>query len=238
MKLAIMQPYFFPYIGYFQLINVVDKFILYDDVTFIKQGWINRNYILANKQKRLISLPLSKISSNKLISETFINKSEIRKWYKKFLLSIEQQYKKSPNYKEIFELIINIFEYINQTEQISVFNKFSIERIDEYLGIRTKIENSSEKHNYNNENLSGQDRVIDICKKENATTYINPVGGIELYDKKKFENLNIKLYFLKSKYISYSQKNDDFIPGLSILDVMMFNSPETINKMLDRYELI
>ena len=236
MKLAIMQPYFFPYIGYFQLINAVDKFILYDDVTFIKQGWINRNYILVNKQKHLISLPLSKISSNKLISETFINKSEITRWYKKFLLSIEQYYKKSPHYKEVFELVINIFEYINQIEVISVFNKLSIERINEYLGIETKIENSSGK--YNNENLYGQDRVIDICKKENATIYINAIGGTELYDKKKFKNSNINLYFLKPKYISYKQQNNEFISWLSIIDVMMFNSKEEINKMLDNYELI
>ena len=236
MKLAIMQPYFFPYIGYFQLINAVDKFILYDDVTFIKQGWINRNYILANKQKHLISLPLSKISQNKLISETFINKSEITRWYKKFLLSIERQYKKSPNYKEVFELIVSIFEYVNQVAIISEFNKLSIERINEYLEIRTEIENSSRK--YNNENLSGQDRIIDICKKENATIYINAIGGTELYDKKKFKNSNINLYFLKPKYISYKQQNNKFIPNLSIIDVMMFNSKEEINKMLDNYELI
>ena len=231
-----MQPYFFPYIGYFQLINAVDKFILYDDVTFIKQGWINRNYILANKQKQLISLPLSKSSSNKLISETFINKREIKRWYKKFLLSIEQQYKKSPNYKEVFGLIISIFEYINQTETISAFNKLSIERINEYLEIRTEIENSSGK--YNNENLSGQDRIIDICKKENATIYINAIGGTELYDKEKFKNSNINLYFLKPKYISYKQQNNEFIPWLSIIDVMMFNSLDKIQEILTKYELI
>ena len=231
-----MQPYFFPYIGYFQLINAVDKFILYDDVTFIKQGWINRNYILANKQKQLISLPLSKSSSNKLISETFINKREIKRWYKKFLLSIEQQYKKSPNYKEVFGLIISIFEYINQTETISAFNKLSIERINEYLEIRTEIENSSGK--YNNENLSGQDRIIDICKKENATIYINAIGGTELYDKEKFKNSNINLYFLKPKYISYKQQNNEFIPWLSIIDVMMFNSVEKIRIMLDNFEIL
>ena len=236
MKLAIMQPYFFPYIVYFQLINAVDKFILYNDVTFIKQGWINRNYILANNQKHLISLPVSKISSNKLISETYINKNEITRWYKKFLLSIEQQYKKSPNYKEVFELIISIFKHVNQAAIISEFNKLSIERINEYLGIETKIEDSSGK--YNNENLSGQDRVINICKKENATIYINAIGGTELYDKEKFKNSNINLYFLKPIYISYKQQNNEFIPWLSIIDVMMFNDKNRIRNMLNNYSLI
>jgi len=236
MKLAIMQPYFLPYIGYFQLINAVDKFILYDDVAFIKQGWINRNYILVNKQKHLITLPLAKISSYKLIMETFINLENIPRWYKKFLYTIEFGYKKAPYYKEVLELLIEIFGYINQTETISEFNKVALKRVCQYLGIDTNIKNSNGK--YHNNNLSGKDRVIDICNKENATIYINAIGGYNLYVKEEFGKNNIQLYFLRTKDVFYKQFDNEFIPNLSIIDVMMFNSIKDINKMLGKFELL
>jgi hypothetical protein len=232
MKIAIMQPYIFPYIGYFQLINTVDKFILYDDVNFINKGWINRNNVLINNKERLFTIPLKEASQNKLINEIEILQDG--KWQNKFLKTIEQSYKKSPQFQLVFPIIQEI---INSPEtNISSLIYFSTQKICEYLGIKTEIIKSSSV--YNNANLKAQDRILDICKLNQATQYINPQGGIELYDKFIFDNNKIKLNFLKSNSVKYSQYNSDFIPYLSIIDVLMFNTKAQINDHLVSFELI
>jgi WbqC-like protein family len=232
MKIAIMQPYIFPYIGYFQLINTVDKFILYDDVNFINKGWINRNNVLINNKESLFTIPLKEASQNKLINEIEILQDG--KWQNKFLKTIEQSYKKSPQFQVVFPIIQEI---INSPEtNISSLIYFSTNKICEYLGIKTEIIKSSSV--YNNANLKAQDRILDICKLNQATQYINPQGGIELYDKVIFDNNKIKLNFLKSNSVKYSQYNSDFIPYLSIIDVLMFNTKAQINDHLVSFELI
>ena len=231
-SIAIMQPYFFPYIGYFQLINTVNKFIIYDDVNFIKKGWINRNNILLNGQKNMISIPLKKMTQNRLICDTKINSEN--NWIRKFSKSIEYGYKKSIYYDDVILIINKVlnckFKYIKD------LNLLSIKLVMEYLNIETEIIQTSS--NYNNHNLSAQSRILDICIKESATHYINPMGGIELYDRKYFNNNGISLSFLKTNKIMYKQFKNEFISNLSIIDVMMFNSPSEIKSMLDDYKLI
>ncbi|WP_336953811.1 WbqC family protein [Acinetobacter sp. AS167] len=234
MKLAIMQPYFMPYIGYFQLINTVDKFIFYDDVTFIKQGWINRNQILINNQASLFSVPLSNASSHVLIKDVLINEKSYEKWKKSFLNSIFFSYKKAKNYEVISTLLHSVLDQKPKT--ISELAIRSIIEVSRYLGIKTEFEVSSET--YQNTHLSGQNRVLDMCESENAITYINPIGGVELYSKNVFLQQGIDLFFIQSNKSIYKQFSGEFVPFLSIIDVMMFNDVEEIQEQLKNFDLV
>lgn len=229
MKLAIMQPYFMPYIGYFQLINAVDKFVIYDDVQFIKGGWINRNYLLLNDEKFMFNLILNGASANKLINEITVQVNQ-----NKLIKTIYYSYNKAPYFKTVISLIENILNY--EDKNLAKFIGNSIINICDYLKIHTAILYSS-MLSKNNE-LKAQDKVISICKLLNADTYINAIGGQELYDKETFNRDNIQLKFIKSNLSSYKQFKNEFVPWLSIIDVMMFNSVDEINEMLDNYEFI
>lgn len=232
MKLAVMQPYLFPYIGYFQLMNAADRFVIYDDVNFIKKGWINRNNILVNGKANLFTVPLKNASQNKLINELEI--SEISEWKKDLLKTIELSYRKAPCFEEVFDIIIRIIN--NDETNISGYIYQSLEKVNSFLNIDTEIVRSSSV--YQNRLLKQQKRIIDICKKENAGEYINPIGGLELYSKKLFRENEIDLYFIKSNEIVYRQFNNEFSGSLSIIDVMMFNPKDQINDFLNDYELI
>lgn len=234
MKLAIMQPYFMPYIGYFQLVKAVDKFIFYDDVTFIKQGWINRNQILINNQAKMFSIPLTNASSHTLIKDVLISDNRYEKWKKSFLSSIMFSYKKAKNYESVRELIERVL--LDTPESISDLAIKSVIETSSYLGLQTEFEICSQ--HYDNTNLSGQDRVLDICKQENANIYINPINGRELYDDESFAENNIELYFLKANKSVYKQFSSDFVPFLSIIDILMFNDKAEVLNMLSDFELI
>ncbi|MCW1734238.1 WbqC family protein [Anaerorudis cellulosivorans] len=229
MKLAIMQPYFLPYIGYFQLIKAADTFLIYDDVQFIKGGWINRNYMLLNGSKFMFNLILKGASANKLINEISVQPNQ-----NKLLKTIYHSYNKAPYFESAFSVIENILNY--EDKNLAKFIGNSIIHICNYLKIDTEIIYSSSMEK-NNE-LKGQEKIIHISKLLNADTYINAIGGQDLYDKESFKKACIDLKFIKTYSTSYTQFKNEFIPWLSILDVMMFNSIEEINKMLDDYELI
>ncbi len=232
MKLAIMQPYIFPYIGYFQLIKAVDKFVLYDDVNFINRGWINRNRILVNGKDSMFTIPLKDASQNKLINEIDVNWND--NWKSKFLKTIEQSYKKAPFYAEALPIIEKSIEIDGR--QFSQIIEQNLRLICEYLAIKTEIISSSSI--YHNTDKKAQERILDICLQEKANHYINPIGGLELYDKDVFAKEDMTMNFIKSKSVEYKQLKNDFVPWLSIIDVLMFNSKEEINKFLDNYELV
>lgn len=231
MKVGIMQPYFFPYIGYWQLINAVDKFVIYDDVNFIKGGWINRNKILVNGQARYINLQMHKASPNKLINEIEVLGNKV--YNKKLLKTIESSYRKAPYYSEVYPIIESIIKQDENNLAKYLIN--SIREVCKYLGISTQILVSSEIEK--NNNLRGQDKVIEICKVLRADQYINAIGGIELYSRKDFESNGILLNFLRTKSIRYKQFNDNFLPNLSIIDVIMFNSVQETKRLMEEYEL-
>jgi hypothetical protein len=232
MTIAIMQPYIFPYIGYFQLINAVDKFVIYDDVNFINKGWINRNRILLSGKDHLLTIPLKDASQNKLIYEVELLESE--PWRKKLLKTIQQSYQKAPNYQTVFPIIEEIVNFETKTINGLVIN--CIRRICKYLELDTEIVDSS--RGYENTTLKAQERILDICKQENADRYINPIGGMTLYDKEKFGVEGVELNFIKSTAGPYPQFKNAFVPWLSIIDILMFNSKESVNSMLKEYELI
>lgn len=232
MTLAIMQPYFLPYIGYLQLMANVDKFVFYDDVAFINRGWINRNRMLINGKDFMFTVPLKEASQNKLINEIYIDNSN--NWRTKFLKSIEQAYKKAPHYQVVYAIIEKIIN--NDTEKINDFIADSFENLNQYLNIQTTIVRSSGI--YQNTELKAQERILDICKQEKASHYVNPIGGLELYKKDIFEIESIKLSFMKSKPIQYQQFKNEFVPWLSILDILMFNDVPTIQSFLKEFELV
>lgn len=232
MTLAIMQPYFFPYIGYWQLIHAVDMHVIYDDVNYIKGGWINRNYILLNGGAKLINLQLRNASPNKLIFETELMCDEL--YNRKLLKTIEQAYKKALYFNDVFPLIEGII--LQNEKSLSKYLAGLITRVCGYLGINTRLVLSSETEKDNS--LKGQDKVLEICGILGANRYINAIGGMELYSKGAFEKHNIELSFIKTREIKYKQYNNEFVPNLSIIDVMMFNSKEEIKRMLNEYDLV
>lgn len=234
MRIAVMQPYIFPYMGYFQMIHAVDKFVFYDDVNFIKRGWINRNRILVNKKDCLFTVPLKKASQHNLINESFINNDMYSSWRTKFLETLQQNYKKSPCFNQVFPIIESILG--THVQVISDLAMTSILQISAYIGIQTEFIVSSQA--YQNQSLNRSERLINICKQEGANHYINAIGGVELYQKDEFKKHGIQLNFIKSLPIQYKQFNNEFVPWLSIIDVMMFNKRESIISLLDEYELL
>lgn len=232
MKIGIMQPYLFPYIGYWQLINAVDKFVIYDDVNFIKGGWINRNNILMNGQAHRINIRLKEASPNKLINQ--IEVLGDARANGKFFKTINQCYKKAPFYVDVMPLIEDI---VGQEEKsVSRFLNYLITMVCGYLSISTKILVSSDIEK--NIELTGKDKVIDICQILDANEYINAIGGQTLYKKTDFVGHDIELKFLETGKIDYPQFANVFVPNLSIIDVMMFNSKSAIANMLNKYALV
>ncbi|MGM9510874.1 WbqC family protein [Larkinella sp. GY13] len=232
MTIAIMQPYFLPYIGYLQLMNEVDKFIFYDDVAFINRGWVNRNRILVNGKDFMLTVPLKDASQNKRIAD--IHLSDDPKWRQKLLQTLGQSYRKAPFYKTVFPLLEKIVNLEVRTIAELVRDGFPL--LNDYLGIDTELVPSSDQ--YNNSELRGQERILDICLQEKATRYINPIGGMELYDRQRFADAGIELFFIQSKRVEYPQFQNEFIPWLSIADVLMFNDVPTVQEMLKEFELI
>ena len=232
MKVSIMQPYFFPYIGYFQLIANSDVFVIYDDVNFIKKGWINRNSILVNNTSYLFSMPLQNVSQNKHINEIFI--SDLDKWKRDLLKTISSSYKKAPFYQDVYPLIEKIisFDELN----LALYIQYSLQNLCEYLNLNTKLIMSSEI--VKNNDLRGENKIIDICLQLGATQYVNAIGGFELYTKENFRVKNIDLKFIKSENIVYQQFKNEFVPWLSIIDVLMFNSKNQVISMLNEYDLV
>ena len=229
MKLAIMQPYFLPYIGYWQMIKAVDTYVIYDDVNFIKGGWINRNKMLLNGKGFMFNLLLKGASPNKLINEVMVDTNQT-----KLLKTINSAYTKAPFYKEVMPLTEKILTF-GETN-LGVFIGHSIVEISKYLNLSTRFLYSSQIEK--NCSLKAQEKIIHICERLGATHYYNAIGGMELYSKVDFEKRGIELKFLKTNFVEYKQSDKEFVKWLSILDIMMFNPVEEINKMLGKYELV
>lgn len=229
MKVAIMQPYFLPYIGYFQLIKSVDVFVFYDDVNYIKQGWINRNRILIGGQPFLFTLEIQGASSFKKINDLKIGGNQ-----KKLQKTILQSYSKAPYYNVLESLICQLFAI--KEKNLSNYIIETTKLVCEYLGVSTDFVISSQLTK-NNE-LKGEQKVIEICNALNATDYINPIGGVELYSKNHFAISDLQLKFIKQQSFEYNQGKGKFVPNLSIIDVIAFNSKDEILNLMDRYEFI
>ena len=232
MKLAIMQPYFFPYIGYFQLMAAVDMFIVYDNIKYTKKGWINRNRMLQNGKDVIFSLPLKGDSDTRDVRDrelaTDFNRESILNQFK-------SAYRRAPYFTETFPLVEQILRY--QDTNLFRFLHHSIVKTCEHLGIATEIKISSSiaiDHG-----LKHLNKVVALCQATGASTYINAIGGMELYSRDSFLEKGIELKFIQSKPFEYPQFGKEFVPWLSIVDVMMFNSRDTIQACIStNYALI
>jgi hypothetical protein len=232
MRLAIMQPYFFPYIGYWQLIHAVDRFVIYDDVNYIKGGWVNRNRLLINGEPSYVTAPLHHASPNRRICDISLQSSLV--WKDRMIKSIEYTYRKSPWFSEVFPVVEKLIRH--ETDNLSGYLAHQIQSIALFMGINTEFVLTSRC--YANNNLSGQDRVLDICKREQATTYINSQGGQSLYDTETFRSAGINLRFLVMHPVPYKQRSAGFVPYLSIIDTLMEIGPGGMRKHIESFELI
>lgn len=232
-KIAIMQPYFLPYIGYWQLINSVDEFVVYDNIEYTKKGWFNRNRILETDHDRLFTIPIKKDSDYLNVNQRYLS-DDSDKEIARTLRIIEMTYKKAPFFAEVYPTIKECFLYSNKNLFEYILN--SIKLICSYLDIDTKLVISSEVTI--NHAMKAEEKVLAICKAENTETYINAIGGMELYDAEEFRANGIELKFIKTSDIKYQQFNNQFVPWLSIIDVMMFNDKVAIKQMLESHELI
>lgn len=232
MKAAIMQPYFLPYIGYWQLIHSVDEFVVYDNIEYVKKSWINRNRILQGDHDFLFTVPLKKDSDYLNVDKRYLS-DDSEKANIKTLRQIEATYKKAPEFSKVFPVIKECFEYPEKNLFSYIYH--SIQTICKLLDIKTKITISSTLPI--DHSLKAEQKVLAICKQLDATTYINAIGGKELYYKDRFAVEGIKLQFIQSKEIEYPQFNNKFVPWLSIIDVLMFNNVSTVQSFLGEFEV-
>lgn len=232
MKLAIMQPYFLPYIGYFQLIAAVDQFIVYDNIKYTKKGWINRNRMLQNGKDVMFSLPLKSDSDYLDVCQRELSADFNRT---KLLNQFRGAYQRAPYFEQSFPLLEGIVRCENPN--LFEFLHNSIVKTCQHLGITTVIKVSS--NNDIDHSLKNQDKVLALCEAVGADTYVNAIGGMELYSKETFRQRNIELRFIKSSPFEYLQFGAPFVPWLSIIDVMMFNPLDAIQACIStNYELI
>ncbi len=232
MKLGIMQPYFLPYIGYFQLMSAVDKFVILDDVNYIKGGWINRNRILVNGQPKWLTLPLSKPSPNRLISD--ISVSSDNKWKQNILNACKAAYRRAEYRNQGMNILEEILDF--ESSNASAFITNALQSVSQKLGISAQIAPTSST--YPKERKTGDTRVLDICRRENASHYVNLPGGRNLYNASDFAAKGVSLHFLVPTLHPYKQGCQSvFTPALSILDVLMWNSVRTATTLLQDYTL-
>lgn len=230
-----MQPYFLPYLGYYALIKNTDKWIVSDEFQYIRHGWIARNRILKPSVGwQYIIVPLEKHSFDTLIKEVKIKNSE--NWKVKIINQLEHYKKKAPFYSEVIAFLKNAFLF--DTDSISSLNVHLLNETCNYIGIPFNYEIHSEMKINIDPVYEPDDWSLNISKAIGATCYVNPPGGIKFYNKDKYDKAKIRLNFLKINLTDYNQCRSVFEPGLSIIDAMMFNSPESINEMLDKYELL
>jgi len=233
MNLAVMQPYLFPWIGYFQLIDCADRFLIYDDVQYIKGGWINRNRLLMNGQAVFFTLPVRGGSHASPINQRrFAETFERDK--KRLLKTLQSAYASAPHFKSTLRVVQECLAC--EEDNVAQFLTRSLRILCETLNITTPLEVSS--HANSAANFRGQDRLVQLCRELGATQYINAIGGRELYDPTPFAEQGVELRFLQTREIRYEQLKAPFTPNLSIIDVMMFNDRERIAALLKEYDLV
>lgn len=231
--LAIMQPYFLPYLGYWQLIAACDVFVVYDNIQFSKKGWFHRNNILSQGVKKLFTVPLKQGSDYlNVVDRALADDAALA--LKKILAQIKQSYSKAPYFDVAYPVVVQAFEY--QNKNLFYFIEHSIKLICSYLGIEREIIRSSDiaiDHS-----LRSEDKVLALCGALSATCYVNPIGGLDLYESEHFQQAGIELCFLQSGLPAYPQFGGEFLPYLSVIDLMMFNSQSQLRQMLADYSLI
>ena len=228
-----MQPYFVPYLGYFQLLSAVDLFVIHDDVEYSKGGWVNRNRILLAGEPRFLTVALERQSDYARISDRRISTDYD---CKKSVRQLEAAYGRAPYWAEIRTELPSIV--CPPTRSLVEFNMAGLTRLRDMLGLTTPIALASEI--LPNADALGQRKVIDVCRTVGASEYLNAIGGMKLYSGDAFREADIKLEFLRSRLSRYPQgDNQDFVPALSVLDTLAWTGPNGARDLvLSDYEII
>ncbi len=233
MTLAIMQPYLFPYLGYFQLMQAADKMLLLDDVAWINRGWINRNRILIQGQPQYLSFPVAGASQNKTIRELELVTPD--GWKGNIEKTLIMAYKKAPQFERFFPVLRSIL--YADIRNLSAYIFHSLHTLCQYMQLSVALVPGTS--GYANAALKGQDRILDLCRQENASVYVNPPGGASLYDAERFRDQGIQLLFLQPALTPYPQRGaTEFVPALSIIDVLMNCEPAQVQQQLTQYQLV
>lgn len=228
MLVASNQPYLFPYIGYWQLINLSDTFVISDSMQYIKKGYVNRNYILLNKERHRFTMEVTGVHGTSLINEVGVGNN-----VRKIISTIKHAYKNAPYFDDVFPVIEIILQ--NDEKNLARYLGNSIQKLAKYLEMNTEFIYLSDLQGETT--LTAQDRTIDICKRAKADKYVNAIGGQSLYDKESFKKADMELEFLEVADVEYKQFYNEFVPHLSIIDVLMFNSKDEANELLKQFVL-
>lgn len=237
MILSVMQPYFFPYLGYFLLIKHADTFVSFDTPQYIDRGWVNRNRIIHQNRPEAayITVPLQKHPFDAAINQVEIDNAQ--DYRGRILGQVDASYKKrAPFFRPVRELLLSCLE--GETQSLARLNELSLIKTCEYLGLPFNLQVFSRMDLQIDPVLDSGEWGLNISKAMGASRYINAPGGMALFDQKKFDDAGIDLRFLKIRFTPYEQKKPVFLEGLSILDVMMFNPPEKVLSMLDDYDTL
>jgi hypothetical protein len=233
MRISFMQPYFLPYLGYFDLINSTDLLVFFDEAQYVKQRWMNRNRILhPQKGWQFITVPVKKAPLETSIAETRIQNAI--DWKKRILNQLDHYRLRAPYFESVRELLQRCFA--QEFSGLSELNIHTLRLLCEYLGIESRTELTSDLHMYSEEFNSPHDWVFDLCARKVADEYVNLPGGTLIYDRERFEQKGIALEFRNLPPMKYETPGYQFEPGLSIIDVLMWNSPQTVRDYLDAHK--
>lgn len=212
---ALMQPYLLPYLGYFHLMSAVDRFIIHDDVQYIKGGWINRNRFLRDGEPVIFTLPVRQGGHNRLISESHYA-DQLPEALSRILRQFDAAYRGSDHYRAVVTFLRGVAPLGERS--VVTFNAFMLRVLAKTFGLRASFSLSSELGI--DPRSRGQDRVIEICRRVGADCYLNPLGGRDLYDREAFARAGLHLGFIESTFLQYPQASNSFVPALSIVDVL------------------
>lgn len=227
-----MQPYFFPYIGYYQMAAAVERFLIYDDVNFINRGYINRNRLLVNGKEWYFTVPLSGASQNKLIKDVTIDMTGWERWKKGFLRTVDMNYNKALNYQVGRELLEEILMLTD--DRITSLAQRSVQLLLERLGRSVHFQRTSEMGLRTD--IRFEERLMHICEQERIRYYIQAQGGTVLYSSQRWQDHGLSLQFIRPTSMEYV-RNGPFMPGLSMLDAILHVPFQELDPLLDRYEL-
>lgn len=230
--IAVMQPYLFPYLGYFQLIAAADVFVLGDDLQYVRSGWVNRNRILQGNEARLISFPLKKDRfvlqiNQRQLCDGFTEEAE------RLVRLITESYEKAPYFAQVMPLIERLIRFPHQN--IALYAENALRELCAYLHIVTPIMRSSDL--ILGTPADKQERIIRIAHTFQATTFITPEGGSVVYDRDHLARNRLLVRFFRMDPVAYQQFGEPFVANLSIIDVLMFNCVEQVQQMLSQYHL-
>jgi hypothetical protein len=228
MRVAVMQPYFFPYVGYFQLLHAVDRFVFLDDVQYIRRGWINRNRILVDGRETLITIPVQHGERSDRICDIALDSSD---WRRKRIELLRHAYARAPHFRAVLPIVAGVIEAPAAT--IADLARASVLRIVDLLSIPASIVASSRA--YGNQDLRGEERIVDIARRESATIYVNLPGGRELYHRDVFARAGMELRFVQPRVPDYDQGGAAFVPRLSIIDLLMWTGIAGTRSLLEAY---